>query len=160
MDSSTFLVWDFLKLWRIPSWRTTYVRQPNVAQRKGLAEPPVSLTTTMEDGIYLESVTHPRMNQEWGLSGVLYFGCADSDGRTPLSWAADCGHLNAVEILVAKGAELNSKVCGVVAWTLSTSLCIPNQLRNLVVWFKSATPIPTFLGSVARWTQTKRCRDN
>jgi acyl-CoA-binding protein len=99
-----------------------------------------------------------------GLGQLLDSGTAvdlkDSDGRTPLSWAADCGHLNAVEILVAKGAELNSKVCGVVAWTLSNSLCIPNQLRNLVVWFKSAAPLPTFLGSVARWTQTKRCRDN
>lgn len=35
---------------------------------------------------------------------------ADSDGRTPLIWAADRGQLSAVEILVAKGAEIHAKV--------------------------------------------------
>ena len=35
---------------------------------------------------------------------------SDSDGRTPLIWAVDRGNLSAVEILVAKGAEINAKV--------------------------------------------------
>jgi ankyrin repeat protein len=35
---------------------------------------------------------------------------ADSDGRTPLIWAADRGELSAVEILLAKGAEINAQV--------------------------------------------------
>jgi ankyrin repeat protein len=35
---------------------------------------------------------------------------ADSDGRTPLIWAADRGELSAVEILLAKGAAINAQV--------------------------------------------------
>jgi ankyrin repeat protein len=34
----------------------------------------------------------------------------DSDGRTPLIWAADRGELSAVEILLAKGAAINAQV--------------------------------------------------
>lgn len=35
---------------------------------------------------------------------------ADSDGRTPLILAADRGQLNAVKMLIAKGAEIHAKV--------------------------------------------------
>lgn len=42
----------------------------------------------------------------------MWYAClSDSDGRTPLIWAVDRGNLSAVEILVAKGAEINGKVC-------------------------------------------------
>jgi ankyrin repeat protein len=40
----------------------------------------------------------------------LAVNLADSDGRTPLIWAADRGELSAVEILLAKGAEINAQV--------------------------------------------------
>jgi len=41
---------------------------------------------------------------------VVHFSLSDSEGRTPLIWAVDRGSLSAVEILVAKGAEINAKV--------------------------------------------------
>ncbi len=47
----------------------------------------------------------------WKLTGMgLPVNFADSDGRTPLIWAADRGELSAVEILLAKGAEINAQV--------------------------------------------------
>lgn len=36
---------------------------------------------------------------------------ADSDGLTPLIWAVDRGNVSAMEVLVAKGAEIDTKVC-------------------------------------------------
>jgi len=41
---------------------------------------------------------------------VVHFSHSDSEGRTPLIWAVDRGNLSAVEILIAKGAEINAKV--------------------------------------------------
>lgn len=35
---------------------------------------------------------------------------ADSEGRTPLHWAVDRGHLNVTELLVGKNADVNAKV--------------------------------------------------
>ena len=35
---------------------------------------------------------------------------ADSEGRTPLHWAVDRGHLKITEALVSKNADVNSKV--------------------------------------------------
>jgi len=35
---------------------------------------------------------------------------ADSEGRTPLHWAVDRGHLNVTELLVSKNADVNAKV--------------------------------------------------
>lgn len=35
---------------------------------------------------------------------------ADSEGRTPLHWAVDRGHLNLAELLVSKNANVNAKV--------------------------------------------------
>ncbi len=47
----------------------------------------------------------------WKLTDMgLAVNLADSDGRTPLIWAADRGELSAVEILLAKGAEINAQV--------------------------------------------------
>jgi hypothetical protein len=50
-----------------------------------------------------------------GLSQLLDLGIPvdlkESHGRTPLIWAADRGQLSAVEILLAKGAEINAQVC-------------------------------------------------
>lgn len=34
----------------------------------------------------------------------------DSEGRTPLHWAVDRGHLNIAEVLVGKDADINAKV--------------------------------------------------
>lgn len=34
----------------------------------------------------------------------------DSEGRTPLHWAVDRGHLNITELLVSKNADVNAKV--------------------------------------------------
>ena len=34
----------------------------------------------------------------------------DSEGRTPLHWAVDRGHLNITELLVTKNADVNAKV--------------------------------------------------
>lgn len=34
----------------------------------------------------------------------------DSEGRTPLHWAVDRGHLDVVESLISRGADVNSKV--------------------------------------------------
>jgi ankyrin repeat protein len=36
--------------------------------------------------------------------------CADSEGRTPLHWAVDRGHLNVTELLVGRNADVNAKV--------------------------------------------------
>lgn len=35
---------------------------------------------------------------------------ADTEGRTPLHWAVDRGHLSAVEVLAKANADLNAKV--------------------------------------------------
>ena len=35
---------------------------------------------------------------------------ADSEGRTPLHWAVDRGHLNLTELLLNHGADVNAKV--------------------------------------------------
>jgi ankyrin repeat protein len=35
---------------------------------------------------------------------------SDSEGRTPLHWAVDRGHLNSVEILVNANADVNAQV--------------------------------------------------
>ena len=35
---------------------------------------------------------------------------ADSEGRAPLHWAVDRGHLNVTELLLSKGADINAKV--------------------------------------------------
>ncbi len=52
-----------------------------------------------------------RVTTFWNLTGMgLPENFADSDGRTPLIWAADRGELSAVEILLAKGAEINAQV--------------------------------------------------
>jgi ankyrin repeat protein len=42
---------------------------------------------------------------------IAWFMFSESHGRTPLIWAADRGQLSAVEILLAKGAEINAQVC-------------------------------------------------
>ncbi|CAI0452504.1 unnamed protein product [Linum tenue] len=34
---------------------------------------------------------------------------SDSEGRTPLHWAVDRGHLNIVELLVGRNADVNAK---------------------------------------------------
>jgi ankyrin repeat protein len=34
---------------------------------------------------------------------------SDSEGRTPLHWAVDRGHLNAVEVLANANADLNAQ---------------------------------------------------
>lgn len=36
---------------------------------------------------------------------------ADSEGRTPLHWAVDRGHLDIVEMLIGRAADVNAKVC-------------------------------------------------
>jgi len=41
---------------------------------------------------------------------------ADGDGRTPLIFAADRGQLDAVKMLLAKGAEIHAKVIAPVCW--------------------------------------------
>ncbi len=52
-----------------------------------------------------------RVTAFWKLTGMGWpENSADSDGRTPLIWAADRGQLSAVEILLAKGAEINAQV--------------------------------------------------
>jgi ankyrin repeat protein len=40
---------------------------------------------------------------------IAWFMFSESHGRTPLIWAADRGQLSAVEILLAKGAEINAQ---------------------------------------------------
>jgi len=35
---------------------------------------------------------------------------ADSEGRTPLHWAVDRGHLNITELLLSRNADVNAKV--------------------------------------------------
>lgn len=42
---------------------------------------------------------------------TLIFEIVDSEGRTPLHWAVDRGHLNISELLVSKNADVNAKVC-------------------------------------------------
>lgn len=49
------------------------------------------------------------------LNIVWFMMVSDSEGRTPLHWAVDRGHLNAVEILVNANADVNTQVsvfCG------------------------------------------------
>lgn len=44
---------------------------------------------------------------------------ADSEGRTPLHWAVDRGHLNITELLVSKNANVNAKViCTFIGYQL------------------------------------------
>jgi ankyrin repeat protein len=47
-------------------------------------------------------ITHSNM------VSILYF--SDTEGRTPLHWAVDRGHLSAVEVLAKANADLNAKV--------------------------------------------------
>lgn len=35
---------------------------------------------------------------------------ADSEGRTPLHWAVDRGHLDVTELLLGRNADVNAKV--------------------------------------------------
>lgn len=35
---------------------------------------------------------------------------ADSEGRTPLHWAVDRGHLDVIEMLTSRKADVNAKV--------------------------------------------------
>jgi ankyrin repeat protein len=51
--------------------------------------------------IYI-SITH--LNLDW------YMVSSDTEGRTPLHWAVDRGHLSAVEVLAKANADLNAKV--------------------------------------------------
>ena len=41
---------------------------------------------------------------------VWYMVSSDTEGRTPLHWAVDRGHLSAVEVLAKANADLNAKV--------------------------------------------------
>ena len=47
---------------------------------------------------------------------------ADSEGRAPLHWAVDRGHLNVTELLVNRNADVNAKVfiCCNKRYNLST----------------------------------------
>lgn len=54
---------------------------------------------------------------------MIVFFClmiADSEGRTPLHWAVDRGHLDIAEALVSKNADINAKVIHVFGslWVL------------------------------------------
>jgi ankyrin repeat protein len=40
---------------------------------------------------------------------VWFMMVSDSEGRTPLHWAVDRGHLNAVEVLANANADLNAQ---------------------------------------------------
>lgn len=60
---------------------------------------------------------------------------ADSDGRTPLIWAVDRGNLRAVEILVAKGAEIYAKVCFQTTQFFSLGKLSPNLKHVYVTLF-------------------------
>lgn len=40
----------------------------------------------------------------------LHVIIADSEGRTPLHWAVDRGHLNVVELLINRNADVNAQV--------------------------------------------------
>ena len=44
----------------------------------------------------------------------------DTEGRTPLHWAVDRGHLSAVEVLAKANADLNAKVY----WNYLYTYCI------------------------------------
>jgi ankyrin repeat protein len=44
---------------------------------------------------------------------------SDTEGRSPLHWAVDCGHLSAVEALAKANADLNAKV----NWNYCIPLC-------------------------------------
>lgn len=46
---------------------------------------------------------------------------ADSEGRTPLHWAVDRGHLNLTEVLLHHGADVNAKVILSSFW----DCCLP-----------------------------------
>jgi ankyrin repeat protein len=50
----------------------------------------------------------------------MIFFILDTEGRTPLHWAVDRGHLSAVEILAKANADLNAKVY----WNYLYTFCI------------------------------------
>ncbi|KAJ6677382.1 ACYL-COA-BINDING DOMAIN-CONTAINING PROTEIN 2 [Salix viminalis] len=43
------------------------------------------------------------------IDGGVSVNLKDSEGRTPLHWAVDRGHLNIAEVLVGKNADINAK---------------------------------------------------
>lgn len=46
----------------------------------------------------------------WKFHSFSILEMSDSEGRTPLHWAIDRGHLNVAEALVEKNADVNAKV--------------------------------------------------
>lgn len=46
----------------------------------------------------------------FSLSTCIFEMDADSEGRTPLHWAVDRGHLNVTELLIGRNADVNAKV--------------------------------------------------
>ena len=51
---------------------------------------------------------------------VCSYDGLDTEGRTPLHWAVDRGHLSAVEVLAKANADLNAKVY----WNYLYTYCI------------------------------------
>lgn len=51
-----------------------------------------------------------RMYGERRVGGLCVSLTSDEEGRTPLHWAADMGHADAVQVLVAAGAPINEQV--------------------------------------------------
>ena len=52
------------------------------------------------------------------LINCLFIMLADSEGRTPLHWAVDRGHLKITEALVSRNADVNAKVIIFIAVTV------------------------------------------
>lgn len=59
------------------------------------------------------------------ISSWICWHFLDSEGRTPLHWAVDRGHFDAVETLICKNADVNAKVSNRL-YLLASHICIPN----------------------------------
>lgn len=53
---------------------------------------------------------HKYSDLLWKFYGFSILKMSDSEGRTPLHWAIDRGHLNVVKALIDHNADVNAKV--------------------------------------------------
>ena len=66
-------------------------------------------------------VEHPSFCSLCSYDSFRHTLVSDSEERTPLPWAVDRGHLDAVEVLVNSNADVNAQVSEFVVYPLFTA---------------------------------------